>query len=541
MRDTKLERENFVGWDNLTHKYGHHYAFHLELDHISRILSEKMNDTLHSFLDFNKKEIINRILQIVISSIYSEFSKFYLELCLKNKCYCKLDKNFFEFSEYKIDLRKKKISLRTFFRFKLLLKLFKNFFETQYIFLYKIFFSRKRNGKVALFFESIPNFAFFDIRNDKSFVNFIKDFPIDEFSKIENLYVESSTEKIKSKSVKIKYHKNILFEAICHLPKSLKIISIYFFKHWQNFFKILILTFKNPVLLLIQKDLVLSALYQVLNDRKIINLIFYTNSIQFNIPLNFTNQSNKYWRSIMLWYSSGCDYFSYDILPLDLFKVRMQYIRFDKTYVWSKSQAERLKEGINQINYSICPPITFYMPREKLETNITSKKYILIFDETPHLDKITQMHYGTRYKYWDINTSRIFLEDIITLVDLINKDLTEPFNLVLKQKRLVRKGHHHPDYEKVLDFGKSKGLKIANFNCNLFELINKSSLSIISPFASPAHICVFMKKKSIYYDPKNEISFIENDHKNIQFIKGKKRLQNYFFNEIYQKTLLKNT
>ena len=164
MRDTKLERKNFVEWDKLTQKYGHHYAFHLQLDHISMLLSEKMNDILHSFIGFDKKEIINRILQIVISSIYSEFSKSYLELCLKNKCYYKLDKNFFEFSEYKIDLKKKNIFLKNLFRFKLLLKLLKNFIEIQYIFLYKIILSKKRDGKVALIFENIPNFSFFDIQ-----------------------------------------------------------------------------------------------------------------------------------------------------------------------------------------------------------------------------------------------------------------------------------------------------------------------------------------------------------------------------------------
>ena len=533
MRDTKLERKNFVEWDKLTQKYGHHYAFHLELDHISKVLSEKMNDTLHSSIGFDKKEIINRILQIVISSIYSEFSKFYLELCLKNKCYYKLDKNFFEFSEYKIDLQKKNIFLKIFFRFKLLVKLFKNFIEIQYIFLYKIIFSKKRDGKVTLFFENIPNFSFFDIENDRPFVNFIKHFPIDEFNETENIYVETSITNIKSKSIKIKYHKKILFEAICHLPKSFNVISNFFLKHWKNFFKILILTFKNPIFLLIQKDLVSCALYETLNNRRIINFIFYTNSIQFNIPLNLTNQTNKSWKSIMLWYTSGCDYFSYDVLPLDLFKVRMQYIRFDKTYVWSKRQAERLFEGINQINYSICPPVLFYMPKEKLQSNVTTKKYILIFDETPHLNKTTQLHYGYRYRYWDINTSKIFLKDIITLFDMINKNLTEPFNLILKQKKPIEKGHHHPDYEKFLDFGKSKGLKIANFNCNLFELINMSSFSIISPFASPAHICSFMKKKSIYYDPKSEIRFIKNDHKNIQLIKGREELHNYFSNKIY--------
>lgn len=539
MRNTKLERKNFVEWDRLTQKYGHHYAFHLELDHISRLLSKKMNETLKSFLGFNKEEINNRILQIAISSIYSEFSKLYLELCLKNKCYYKLDKNFVEFSEYKIDLNKKKIILKSFFILKLLLKLFKNFFEIQYFFIYKIIFFKKRDGKVALFFENIPKFSFFDIENDKPFVNFIKNFTIDEFNKIENIYVEASITNIKSKSVKIKYHKKILFEAICHLPKSFSTTSKFFFKHWKNFFKILILTFKNPIFLLIQKDLVSSALYETINNERIINLIFYTNSIQFNIPLNFTNQPNKSWKSVMLWFTSGCDYFSYDVLPLDLFKVRMQYIRFDKTYMWSKSQAERLIEGINQINYSICPPILFYMPKEKLETNIKTKKYILIFDETPHSDETNQIHYGYRYRYWDINTSKKFLEDIITLFNSINKDLSEPFDLVLKQKKPSKKGHHHPDYEKILDFGNSKGLKIANFNCNLFELINMSSFSIISPFASPAHICAFMKKESIYYDPKNEIRFIENDHKNIQLIKGRKALQNYFFNKIYQKALLK--
>ena len=247
MRDTKSERKNFVEWDKLTQKIGHHYAFHLELDHISKLLSQKMNDTLHSFLGFDKKEIINRILQIVISSIYSEFSKFYLDLCLKNKCYYKLNKNFVEFSEYQIDLNKKNIFLKFLFRFKLLLKLFKNFIEIQYVFLYKIIFSKKRDGKVALFFENIPNFSFFDIEDDKPFVNFIKHFPIDEFNKIENIYVETSITNIKSKSVKIKYHKKILFEAICHLPKSFNVISNFFLKHWKNFFEILILSFKNPI------------------------------------------------------------------------------------------------------------------------------------------------------------------------------------------------------------------------------------------------------------------------------------------------------
>ncbi len=540
MRDTKLERKDFVEWDKITQKYGHHYAFHLELDHISRLLSEKMNDTLHSFIEFDKKAIINRILQIVISSIYSEFSKFYLELCIKNKCYYKLNQNFVKFSEYHIDLKKKKLLLNISFKFKLLLKLFKNFFKIQYIFLKKIIFSKKRDGKVALFFENIPKKSFFNMENDKPFINFINHFPIDEFNKIENIYVENLSSKIKSKSLKIKYHKEILFEAVCHLPKSLNIMSKFFFKHWKNFFKILIMIFKNPIFLLIQKDLVSSALYATLNNEKIINLIFYTNSIQFDIPLNFTNQPNKSWKSVMLWYTSGCDYFSYDVLPLDLFKVRMKFIKFDKTYVWSKSQADRLREGINQINYSICPPILFYMPNEKLKTNIKTKKYILIFDETPHLNETTLIHYGYRYKYWDINTSKRFLKDIISLFDLINKDLTEPYDLVLKQKKPIIKGHHHPDYDKVLDFGKSKGLIIANFNCNLFKLINMSSFSIISPYASPAHICAFMKKKSIYYDPKSELRFIQNDHKNIQLIKGKNELQSYFFNKIYQNAFLKN-
>ena len=80
-----------------------------------------------------------------------------------------------------------------------------------------VIFSKKRDWKVALFFENIPNFSFFDIKNDRPFVNFIKHFPIDEFDETENIYVETSITNIKSKSIKIKYHKKILFEAICLL------------------------------------------------------------------------------------------------------------------------------------------------------------------------------------------------------------------------------------------------------------------------------------------------------------------------------------
>ena len=533
MRDTEEERSSFIKWKDKSQEYGHHYSFHLELDYISRVLSKKMNQTVKPFLGFEVNSIVNRFLQIIIPSIYSEFSNFYLKKSTAEKNYYRLNKDIINLSNYYIDLKKEEVKISNKFKMILFLKLCKNFIQIQFNFLYKVIFYKYNPGKASFFLENIPKFSFFDNNNDQPFLNFLKNFPIKEFDAIDYLYVQTPSNKIKSRSKKVKYSKLVVFEALNHLPKTKKNIFNFFFNHWINFFKIIFLALKNPLYLLIQRDLVYSALYETLRINNILKSIFYTNSIQFDISLNYSHQKNKNWQAIMLWYSAGCDYISFDKAPLDLFKVRMKFIRFDKTYVWSQRQAERLAEGIPKLNFLLCPPITYYMPDEQLINFKVPPKCILIFDEPPQSQTTIKKYYGYRYKYWDVFTAELFLKDIIDVFEKLNKKLDQPYTLIIKTKRNLRKGHHDMRYQNILNYAKSKGVQEVSLNCNLFELIKMSTFSIVSPFASPAHICAFMNKKCFYYDPKDEIRFIPKDHEKISFIKGKMQLNKLFSEELF--------
>ncbi|MDC1356992.1 hypothetical protein N8310_05355 [Pseudomonadota bacterium] len=527
MRSLKKERSSFVPWTDQNHKYGHHFSFHLELQHITEVISKKMILNTQSFLGFNRKSMVNRMLQIIISSIYSDFSNFHLQQSLHTKSHYKLHKDIVNLPNYTIDLNEEKIILSNKLKFFLLIKLIKNFFKIQFYFLYKVIFSKYKQGHATIFTQNIDAFSFFKKDNDESFITFLNEFPINEFKKIDFLYIYCHIKNIQSKSKKVKYSFNPEFEVLVHLPRKIKYIFKFFISHWLNFFKIIFLIFKNPIFLLLQHDLIFSSLYDIYSNHKILKYIFYTNSNQFNIPLNFSDQLNKDWKAIMLWYSSGCDYISYDKAPLDLFKVRMQFIRFDKTYVWSHQQAKRLEEGMGKFNYSLCPPVTFYMPNEKLKLIDLPKNYVVIFDEIPHSISTIEKHYGFRYKYWEINTARKFIEDIIYSFLEINKKLVNPYTLVLKTKKKLVINHHDKSYQNIKNFAIKNGVLEANLDCNIFELINNSSLSIVAPFASSAHICSFMDKKCIYYDPKEEIKFIPKDHLKINLIKGQNELNQF--------------
>ena len=151
-----------------------------------------------------------------------------------------------------------------------------------------------------------------------------------------------------------------------------------------------------------------------------------------------------------------------------------------------------------------------------------NKNYIIIYNL-----RIPTNYFGfsylNDYKVFDVNNSKLFLDNIIEANN-------SKYKLYLKQKRLFNSNNYSQELENYIK-KLVKQKKIEEFNPSLSNIkVSKSAKGIISyPFTSTAHLAK-KKNASIYYDPTGKINTNDPARHGFELINNKLNLKRWIIN-----------
>ena len=175
-----------------------------------------------------------------------------------------------------------------------------------------------------------------------------------------------------------------------------------------------------------------------------------------------------------------------------------ELLNWGEYFIWNNYQKKFLDMFIKFQNYKT--RITGPIPYESINQKITikNKNIISVFDVTP-FDPTFFSTLGLPYHYYSYEIVKKFYDDICKL------KLKNDFQIIFKSKRInsntdQRYKNYLQDLRKKHDFYDE---------VSVFELISESKKIICMPFTSPAVIAKEMGKNVIYYDPSENLKFLE--------------------------------
>jgi len=256
---------------------------------------------------------------------------------------------------------------------------------------------------------------------------------------------------------------------------------------------------RYPGLILLGRDAAYHAVALALSRSGALQDVVLTNSSYFSQALWMWALPERKHRLHLVWYSQNNCPIVYADDPLYAPIPNLRFIRADIHWVWTKSFQIFLESLVSVAKFNIVGPIVWRM-REDVIWGLPTKSVIAVFDVTP-VDISTERRLGLlRNYYCDENVTK-FITDVVGVVEELRKLLGTEVDIVLKHKRSYA-SIHSTSYVAIINKLVSTG-RIGLFNPagNLYELIEKSNLSIVMPFSSPVYLALPVGKPAIWYDP----------------------------------------
>jgi len=247
-----------------------------------------------------------------------------------------------------------------------------------------------------------------------------------------------------------------------------------------------------------------------------------TQSHLFTRPLIFYRQS-KFLRS-MIWYSSN----SHQILRIgdeyeDFERTQFETLEIDIHYVWSKAQADFIKDrNAREISIKVVGSIIF-QPINKLEKKKLNSGSIQItyFDVTP-----TNYWYNQNGFYSEANMLSILFAIVKVIREIENQTSTR-IVLRLKPKREFKEGHHSDRYKSIVDsLVSSAEIECIDSSVDLYALINESDIVIAVPFSSPCLVANEMGVPTAYFSPNSDFNIV-NPEGEINLLLSERELKKF--------------
>ncbi|MDC0944863.1 polysaccharide biosynthesis PFTS motif protein, partial [Candidatus Pelagibacter sp.] len=270
--------------------------------------------------------------------------------------------------------------------------------------------------------------------------------------------------------------------------------KMFLFEELFNYYLLNINKYSFDYILFNNPSIVFKPPWVKLNERLIKNsVIFYFYSINI-FPLQEKNQKRYF------------DVNGYALSEWNLF------------WIWNKGQLNWLRKKVNKVfKYKYIR----YLPFEGqyYQQNYKNKKIVTIFDVPPK-NLFTKSQLVNSYNHYSFNFCSRFLNDILEV--LKNKNII----IIIKIKR---------DYQNIdlryknliLKLKKIKNIKLFYDEISAESLVEKSNLTISSPFTSTALISKSLNKKSIYYNPYLEIHKTGYNPLNIKIISKLENLKTW--------------
>ena len=280
--------------------------------------------------------------------------------------------------------------------------------------------------------------------------------------------------------------------------------------------------FKFPNISLILPDLATIPIVKFFNKKNLIDSLVITTSSIYSQPLWMRNFDEKKFKTHFLNYSDNSEKFIYKECPLFHDFPAIRHISVDKQWVWTENQKKMYFNSGHKGSINLVDPITFSNQSKIFKKNSDAFK-IVVFDIYPFLLSKIKNIGGVKY-YYKTKLVLNFIKDIILSCEEISKKSGIKIQIFLKSKRNIYRGFHDPMYLselKNLNL-KHKSFNIAPYDENIYDFIKNSNLSISIPYTSTAHVASYLKIKSIYYDPSEQL--VREISDKIIFINNKDKL-----------------
>lgn len=497
-------------------------------------IEKNLNNKIISIFKFNKTIIVDRLIQVIVDLSRNT----YIELCKK-----RIDDNLEMIPDEIEQLKLKNIIINSLtgnvqITNKLIIKslsIYVYFWLKLFLFNLCSLIVFEKDSKKAVLFYGLGSKAIIYKDSDQRFIEFCKYGPIRPLNNFEKLIMQefSFTGSLSDRTVL--YRRYPIEELLCHSNLSISQRIELLIKQIQFLIIYLYVIVRNPIILLLAKDVVYLPLFILLDKYNYIDSVIITNSSFYFQPLWIRGPNTKKYKVHNIHYSQNDKPVTYIFDKLDVNSPAVSKIYSDVHWVWTSGRKEEvIKRGHNgEVN--VVGPILGY-----LQDNVNIKKddeiiKIAIFDILPVKPNYRAAIGVIRNPYITENMI-LFIKNIVSVIDSIHKEENIKIDLYIKHKRSHSHIHDEIYLEYIRELINNGTLKLIPDDENLYTLLSQCALAINAAYTSVAYICNHLKREAVYYDPAHELLPTYEPSNYITFINNKQALLEYVRNKLLIKS-----
>jgi hypothetical protein len=356
---------------------------------------------------------------------------------------------------------------------------------------------------------------------DKEIADFFRRGPIRLFRK-GTIIISGQTNRVNTCDKKIYVSKSPLKYHIkkhCSLNLRIKLIVIHFLSVGRviSDFK------KNRFLLFVASDLWWNNVVICLAKFDSISSMVITLSNFRAQPLWMTGILPKKFSLHMLWYSQNYKPLKFKGYAADFDWPSSRFIRADIHWVWTKSFGDYIQSLDPSTEVRVVGPILFHLKNVVLAKSSRRAIRIGLFDVIPKPPE--KKVWSIMNSYYTEDRVGKFLIDTCALVRLEEEILGCQIEIFLKHKRQFLP-HDNPNYYRLIQtLEKTNNLQLIAENSALYNMIDSLELAVCIPFTSVAYVASSCGKRSIFYDPTNDLLPSYEKNPLIEFCSGPSSLR----------------
>ncbi len=449
---------------------------------------------------YSETVILDCLIQCIVANALPAYAKKTKIIC-KNECLPTKD-TVIDFGKAMLEIGSGKIIISTK---QLLLNCFDFAIHWMFCFLSILLVNRCSTDRVnAVLVYGIGEESIFIDGNDKRFLKYCDEGPVDVLQNGSHLFVESFSGFQSADTMRVTYSSKPLISLLKEVRLGFIGRALLLWKHIVLFVSYLIAVIRLPQLSLLAKEFAYSSISLALDKNEVIDSVILTCSNYTEQPIWIRGLSNA--RSHMLWYAQAWKPITYAHNNLESTVPNLRWIRVNTHWVWTISFANYLKElGLGD-DIRTVGPILWYLPEVSTPDNGLIK--ITIFDVSPFSDEIA-LEIGQITNYHHPNNLFSFIRDLVSLKTDLENHFELPVLFCLKTKRGYKSLYDKAYFDYLSELDCKRIITLEDYSINLYSLISESNLVIAYPFTSATYIADMLNVPRIYYDPTKSI--VRND------------------------------
>lgn len=494
-------------------------AYDKIIDKTESFLNEKIN----SIYSFSKRILVDRIIQIVVEVSRNS----YIEIC-KNRIDSNLDMIPEETDKlvlkgFVINTVDGQITLANSFLFRSLAIYIYFWMRTFFMNILSLVFFEKNIEQAALFY-GLSFKAIKHNNSDERFVEFCRNGPINPLQKFNKLIIQDSTHIESISNSTVLYRRYPVEALLCHTKLSFLERIKLMIMQLQYAILFIITVLRNPVFLVLAKDVAYLPIFIFLDKNKKIESICLTNTSFYYQPVWMRGPESKSYKVHNIHYSQNEKPFVYKEDKLEVDFPAALKIYSDEHWVWTEGRKEQIIKRGHRGKVHVVGPILWYLPEKNFNSENNEDIKIAIFDILP-IKPDNRASIGVIRNPYITENLLQFMNDIIEVVENVEKQLNKPIKIIVKQKRAAEDMHDPVYLNYINDLAETNRVEKVSYDLNLFSFLSKCDLSIMIPYTSVAYISSYLNKPAIYYDAKNELYPLFEVANNINFASNIKQLK----------------